>query len=42
LAGSFPELMEENAGEIAGLLRALANKRRLMILCKLVEWGRQT
>ncbi|HEX3181816.1 MAG TPA: metalloregulator ArsR/SmtB family transcription factor [Beijerinckiaceae bacterium] len=31
--------MEENAGEVAGMLRALANERRLMILCKLVEWG---
>ena len=26
-------------GEVAGILRALANERRLMILCKLVEWG---
>jgi len=34
-----PEVMEEKAGEVAGLLRALANERRLMILCKLVEWG---
>lgn len=34
-----PEVMEENAGELAGMLRALANERRLMILCKLVEWG---
>jgi ArsR family transcriptional regulator len=34
-----PEVMEENASEVAGLLRALANERRLMILCKLVEWG---
>lgn len=34
-----PEVMEENAGEVAGMLRALANERRLMILCKLVEWG---
>src|SRR3954469_10265082 len=31
--------MEEKAGEVAGLLRALANERRLMILCKLVAWG---
>src|SRR6186997_2491968 len=31
--------MEENAGEVAGILRALANERRLLILCKLVEWG---
>jgi DNA-binding transcriptional ArsR family regulator len=34
-----PEVMEEKAGEVAGLLRALANERRLMILCKLAEWG---
>lgn len=34
-----PEVMEENASELAGVLRALANERRLMILCKLVEWG---
>lgn len=34
-----PEVMEEKAGEVAALLRALANERRLMILCKLVEWG---
>ena len=24
---------------VAGILRALSNERRLMILCKLVEWG---
>ena len=30
---------EANATEVAGILRALANERRLMILCKLVEWG---
>ena len=34
-----PEVMEEKAGEVAGILRALANERRLMMLCKLVEWG---
>jgi DNA-binding transcriptional ArsR family regulator len=34
-----PEVMEEKAGEVASILRALANERRLMILCKLVEWG---
>jgi ArsR family transcriptional regulator len=33
--GSF----EAQATEVAGILRALANERRLMILCKLVEWG---
>lgn len=30
---------EARAAEVAILLRALANERRLMILCKLVEWG---
>jgi DNA-binding transcriptional ArsR family regulator len=28
-----------NATRVAKLLRALANERRLMVLCKLVEWG---
>src|SRR5262245_52834462 len=31
-----------NATQVAGILRALANERRLMILCKLVEWGEAT
>ena len=31
-----------NAAQVAGVLRALANERRLMILCKLVEWGEAT
>lgn len=30
---------ERKASEVAGVLRSLANDRRLMILCKLVEWG---
>ncbi len=30
---------EANAAKVAQVLRALANERRLMILCKLVEWG---
>jgi DNA-binding transcriptional ArsR family regulator len=30
---------EEQAAEVAGILRALANERRLMIVCKLVELG---
>ena len=30
---------EKNAVEVANILRALANERRLMIVCKLVEWG---
>jgi len=34
-----PDLLEAQAAEVAGILRALANERRLMILCKLVEWG---
>ena len=33
---------EKNAMEVAGILRALANERRLMILCKLVEYGEAT
>lgn len=31
-----------NATQVAHILRALANERRLMILCKLVEWGEAT
>ena len=34
-----PAGLEKAATEVAGILRALANERRLMILCKLVEWG---
>jgi ArsR family transcriptional regulator len=34
-----PESFEKKATEVADILRALANERRLMILCKLVEWG---
>jgi ArsR family transcriptional regulator, virulence genes transcriptional regulator len=34
-----PESFKTNAAEVADILRALANERRLMILCKLVEWG---
>jgi ArsR family transcriptional regulator len=30
---------EANAAKVAQILRALANERRLMILCKLVERG---
>src|ERR671937_290946 len=33
---------EANAMQVAQVLRALANERRLMILCKLVEWGEAT
>jgi len=31
--------LERQAAQVAGLLGALANERRLMILCRLVEWG---
>jgi DNA-binding transcriptional ArsR family regulator len=34
-----PETFEKQAVEVAGILRALANERRLMILCRLVEFG---
>jgi ArsR family transcriptional regulator, virulence genes transcriptional regulator len=33
------DALEQQAAQVAGVLRALANERRLMILCKLVEWG---
>lgn len=33
---------EAQATVVADVLRALANERRLMILCKLVEWGEAT
>ena len=33
---------EAQATEVAGILRALANERRLMVLCKLVESGEAT
>ena len=32
-------LLERKAAAVADVLRALANERRLMILCRLVEWG---
>ena len=31
--------LESKAEEVAAILGALANERRLMILCRLVEWG---
>jgi ArsR family transcriptional regulator len=37
-----PTRLEAQAAEVANILRALANERRLMILCKLVEWGEAT
>lgn len=33
---------KKKANEVADILRALANKRRLMILCQLVEYGEAT
>ena len=33
------DVLEAKASEVAGLLRAIANERRLVILCRLVEWG---
>ncbi|SPK01967.1 putative transcriptional regulator, ArsR family [Methylorubrum extorquens DM4] len=40
MTGSYPDLDDlQNATEVANILRALANERRLMIVCKLVEWG---
>lgn len=33
------ETFEQSAAEVAGILRVLGNERRLMILCRLVEWG---
>ena len=33
---------EQKAGDDADMLRALANGRRLMVLCKLVEHGERT
>ncbi len=37
-----PRALGAKAGEVADLLRALANDRRLLILCKLVEMGEAT
>lgn len=36
------EALERRAAEVADLLRALANDRRLLILCRLVEEGEAT
>lgn len=33
---------QTKAGEVAGLLKAIGNTRRLMVLCKLVEHGEMT
>ncbi len=42
--GTVGEITEfkNNAVEVANILRALANERRLMILCQLVECGEAT
>lgn len=37
-----PKALQAKAGEVAGILAALANDRRLLILCKLVEVGEAT
>jgi ArsR family transcriptional regulator len=31
--------LERRAAKVADILRAIGNERRLLILCKLVEWG---
>lgn len=36
------EVLEARAGAVADTLKALANARRLMVLCKLVEHGETT
>ncbi len=36
------ELLEDRAVEVAGVLRSLANPRRLLLLCKLAEAGRMS
>ena len=37
-----PRALEARASEVAGILGALANNRRLLILCRLVEVGEAT
>ena len=37
-----PTALQAKADEVADLLRAIANDRRLLILCKLVEVGEAT
>ena len=37
-----PETLERKAEEVAVILRAIANARRLAILCRLVEQGEAT
>lgn len=36
------EAFEKKAGEVSEVLKAVANARRLMLLCKLVEHGERT
>lgn len=37
-----PAAFEAHAGQVAELLKALGNGRRLMVMCKLVEHGEMT
>jgi ArsR family transcriptional regulator len=39
MAIADPDRVRQQAAEVAGILRVLANERRLMILCTLVELG---
>jgi len=39
MPGFAPKLLEKKAADVAAILRAIANERRLMVLCRLVEWG---
>lgn len=43
-ASRSPKLsaLEGSAGEVAALLRAIANERRLMLLCIMIERGERT
>lgn len=36
------QALEQKAGEVATVLKALANSRRLLLLCKLAEQGRMS
>lgn len=38
----YPRALQARAAEVADILSALANARRLLILCKLVEAGEAT
>lgn len=39
MATSSATALQRKAGEVAAILAAVANERRLLVLCKLVEWG---